>query len=66
MVLIMSHCAQDGMALVHWKLENFATALQLETEVLEIRVSKLGSKHPNTLKAEHIVNRLQLALKFAS
>ena len=66
MMLMMSHCVQENMALVYEKLGNFAAALQLETKVLKIRVSKLGAEHPKTLKAERIVNRLQLAIESAS
>ena len=65
-MLMMSHCGQENMALVYEKLGNFAAALQLETEVLKIRVSKLGAEHPKTLRAEHIVNRLQLAIDIES
>ena len=65
-MLMMSHCEQGNMALVYEKLANFAAALQLETEVLKIRVSKLGAEHPKTLKVEQIVNRLQLAIDIES
>ena len=65
-MLMMSNCEQENTALVYEKLGNFAAALQLETEVLKIRVSKLGAEHPTTLKAEHIVNRLQLAIDIES
>ena len=61
-MLMMRHCGQENMVLVYEKLEDFAAALQLETEVLKIRVSKLGAEHPMTLKAEHIVTRFQLAI----
>ena len=54
------------MVLVYDKLGNFAAALQLETEVLKIRVSKLGAEHPKTLKAEEIVNHLQLTIDIMS
>ena len=53
-VLMMSHCGQGNMALVYEKLGNFAAALQLETEVLKIRVSKLGAEHPQTLNHDLI------------
>ena len=65
-MLMMSHCGQENMALVYEELGNFAAALQLETEVLKIRVSKLGAEHPKTLRAEPIVNRLQLAIDIES
>ena len=65
-MLMMSHCGQENMVFVYEKLGNLATALQLETSVLKIRVSKLGAEHPTTLKAEHIVNRLQLAIDVES
>ena len=65
-MLMTSHCGQGNMALVYEKLGNFAAALQLETEVLKIRVSKLGAEHPKTLKAEHIVTHFQLAIDIES
>ena len=65
-MLMMSNCGQENMALVYEKLGNFAAALQLETEVLKIRVSKLGAEHPMTLKAEHIVTHFQLAIDIES
>ena len=64
--LMMSHCGQENMVLVYEKLGNFAAALELETEVLNIRVSKLGTEHPMTLNAEHFVNQLQLAIDIES
>ena len=65
-MLLISHCAQGNMALGYAKLQNFAAALQLATEVLKSSVSKLGTEHPKTLKAERIVNRLQLAIDIES
>ena len=49
------------MALAHEAQGDYAAALQLEREVVEIRIRTLGSKHSKTGKAWTIIDRVQHA-----
>ena len=46
---------QENMVFVYKEQDDFAAALQLEREVLEIRRDRLGSEHPKTAKAQRII-----------
>ena len=52
---------QEKIALVHEAQGSYMAALQLEKEAIEIRIKKLGPKHPQTVKAQKIGERLQQA-----
>ena len=53
---------QENMVFVYKEQDDFPAALQLEREVLEIRRERLGSEHPKTAKAQHIIAGLEAKL----
>ena len=50
---------QQTLAMLHAKQRNFAAALQLEKEVLEIRMRSFGAEHPHTAHALMLVDRIE-------
>ena len=47
------------MAVVYTRQQKFAAALPLSKEALQIRVSRLGAEHPDTVKVQQLVALLQ-------